>query len=215
MIEAYRSQPPKRLVIYGPEFHRDGDTRIALPRMLPSAPFRVVADVARSRLFAISSTGLVAEIDRVGDLRRRERVRYHPVGLNGRYFDAAWAGAGKLALWGNDGLGTTDTRTWQTHHIASNIGGALATPFGIAAWGLPADGLTVYRPDGSRRLRVLVGKDVDGAQAVGGYLYADTHEIDRHDRYSVDLRTGKVVGHHRGWGNIIFGILEPTLVPIP
>jgi hypothetical protein len=219
VIEASEDRPsrgePKRLIIYGPEFHQGGDTRIPLRRMLPSAPFRVVADVAHSRLFAISGAGLVAEIDRIGDLRRRERVRYHPVELNGRYFDAAWAGAGKLALWGNDGLGTIDTRTWQTHHIASGVGGALATPFGIAAWGDPADGLTVYRADGSRRLRVLGGKEVDGAQTVGGYLYADTHEIDRHDRYSVDLRTGKVVGRVRGWGNNIFGILEPDLVAIP
>ena len=178
VIQAWQDRPsrgePKRLLIYGPEFHQGGDTKIPLPRMLPSAPFRVVADVAHSRLFAISSAGLVAEIDRIGDPRRRERVRYHRVELNGRSFDAAWAGAGKLALWGNDGLGTIDTRTWKTHHIAPGVVGAVATPFGIAAWGDPADGLTVYRPDGRMRLRVLVGKRIASAQAVGGYLYVDT-----------------------------------------
>ena len=173
-----RGEPKQRLLIYGPEFHQGGDTKIPLPRMLPSAPFRVVADVAHSRLFAISSAGLVAEIDRIGDPRRRERVRYHPVELNGGYFDAAWVGAGKLALWGNDGLGTIDTRTWKTHHIASGVVGAVATPFGIAAWGDP-DGLTVYRPDGSRRLRVLVGKRISSAQAVGGYLYVNLGETAR------------------------------------
>ena len=72
VIEAWQDRPsrgePKRLLIYGPEFHQGGDTKIPLPRMLPSAPFRVVADVAHSRLFAISSAGLVAEIDRIGDL---------------------------------------------------------------------------------------------------------------------------------------------------
>jgi len=208
VIESYEDRPPKRLVIYGPEYHQGGDTKIALPPMRPSAPLRVVSDVARSRLFAISSAGLVAEIDRIGDPRRRERVRYHPVELNGRNFDAAWAGAGKLALWGPDGLGTIDTRTWKTHHIASGVGNAVATPFGIAAWGDPAGELTVYRPDGSTRLRMQV--EVRSAQAVGGYLYVNLGEPNGH---SVDLRTGKVVGPLRP--DAVLWIPQPDLVAIP
>ena len=52
---------------------------------------------------------------------------------------------------------------------------ALATPHGLAAWSDdPADWLTVYRPDGRKRLRVLDGKQITTAQAVGDYLYADT-----------------------------------------
>ena len=207
VFESHR--PPKWLVVYGPEFHQGGDTKIVLRRMPSSAPIRLVADVARSRLFAISSAGLVAEIDRIGDPRRRERVRYHPVELNGRYFDAAWAGGGKLALWGPDGLGTIDTRTWKTHHIASGVGGAVATPFGIAAWGDPSAGLTVYRPDGRMRLRVPL--EVHSAQAVGAYLYVNLGEID--SQYSVDLRTGKVVGPLRP--DVVLWIPRPDLVAIP
>jgi hypothetical protein len=212
LVIQYHLRGPKRFVVYGPEFDQGGNTEIVLGRMLPSAPFRVVPDVAHSRLFAISSAGLVAEIDRIGDLRRRERVRYHPVELNGRYFDAAWAGAGKLALWGNDGLGTIDTRTWKTHHIAPNVVGAVATPFGIAAWGDPAGGVTVYRSDGRMRLRVLVGTRVGAADAVGGYLYVNPG--DWGSEYSVDLRTGNVVGPLRAT-NVVLGVLQPDLVAIP
>jgi hypothetical protein len=158
--------------------------------MPADAPFAVVGDVARSRVFAISSAGLVAEIDRVNELNPSPRVRYHSVDLNGRPFHAAWAGDGRIAVWGEDGLGTIDTRTWTTHAITGPVAGAITTPFGIAAWtDNPADGLTVYRPDGGQRLRVLAGKRIKTASALGGYLYADTVG---HARYSINFRTGKV-----------------------
>ena len=187
--------------------HVVSDSSVDLPRMPREAPFSVVADVAHDRVFAISSGGLVAQVDHVFD--NSPRVRYHPVELIGRAFTAAWAGEGKIALWGEDGLGTIDTHTWKTHTIAPRVTGAVATPSGIAAWTSdPADGLTVYRPDGKRRYRVLVAKQIRSLQAVGGYLYAKTKD---HSRFSVDLRTGEVVGPLDQTGSII----EPTLVSIP
>jgi len=199
---------PTKVYVYGPDYGLGNDIDIELPRMPTSAPFQLVADVAHSRLFAVSSAGMVAEIDRFGDLRRKPRVRYHRVALNGRPFAATWAGAGKLALWGKDGLGTIDTRTWSTQAIAPGVTGAVATPFGLATWTAdPADGLTVYRPDGRRRLRVLAGKRIHTTVAVGGYLYADVAD----DRYSVDLRTGKVTGPLSRDARI----LAPDLVAIP
>jgi hypothetical protein len=180
---------PKELLVYGTRFADAYDTSIKLPRIPPSVPFSVVADVVHDRVFAISSAGLVGQINNPD---RRRRIRYHSVDLNGRPFDAAWAGDGRIALWGEDGLGTIDTRTWTTHAIAADVRHAIATPFGIAAWtDNPADGLTVYRPDGRQRLRLLVGKQVKAARAVGDYLYADTVDA---ARYSINLRTGKVVG---------------------
>jgi hypothetical protein len=174
-------------------------------------PLRVVADVAHDRVYIISSAGLVAEIDRLANTDRQARVRYHRVSLNGRPFQAAWAGAGKIALWGEDGLGTIDTRTWKTRAIAPAVTGAIATRFGIAAWtdGL-RDGLTVYWPDGRVRMEVLVGEDkkIRAAQTVGGYLYV---EAGADDRYSVDLRTRVVVGPLRSKAMII----APSLVSIP
>jgi len=190
------------LHIYGGDVEVD----VELARMPSYAPFRVVADIAHDRLFAISSAGLVAEIDRIA---RTPRVRYHRVDLNGRPFEAAWAGAGKIALWGRDGLGTIDVSTWSTRAVASGVTGALATPYGLAAWTADAaDGLTVYRPDGTRRLRVLVGKRIHAAVAVGDYLYAD---VGAGARYSINLRTGKVVGPLPNDATIV----TPTLVSIP
>ena len=203
---------PKSLVVYGRHDPKDPFIHyfdISVPRMSESAPFTVVSDVARNRLFAISSAGLVAEIDRLGDPRRPPRVRYRPVALNGRSFAAEWAGDGRIALWGKDGLGMIDTRTWTTHSIAPSIRDAVATRFGIAAWtNDPADGLTVYRPDGRQRLRVLVGKQVKAGRAVGDYLYADTADA---ARYSINLRTGKVSGPLPTAATI----LVPDLVAIP
>jgi hypothetical protein len=178
-----------------------------LSKMPPTAPFRIAADVAHDRLFVISSAGLVAEIDHIPyDLSQRPRIRYHRVELNGHPFEAAWAGAGKIALWGQDGLGTIDVRTWKTHAIARGVTGAVATPHGVAAWTEdPADGVTIYRPDGRKRLHVLHGKRVHAVHTVGHFLYVDAEA-----RYSVDLITGKVLGP-LGRGA---RIMVPDLVPI-
>ena len=178
-----------------------------LSKLPATGPFQVVGDVLHDRVFVVSSTGLVAEIGPLFDVTRNPRIRYHRVDLNGRPFQAAWAGAGKIALWGEDGLGTIDTRTWKTHALAVEVTHALATRFGIAAWGNdPAQGLTVYRPDGKRLLRVLRGKNVQAARSVGHYLYADADA-----RYSVDLRNGKVTGPLSRKARI----LTPDLVAIP
>jgi hypothetical protein len=133
---------------------------------------------------------------------------YHPVALGGGSFDAAWAGSGKIALWGEDGLVTIDVRTWNAHKIAPGVSGAVATRYGIAAWTKKADGLSVYRPNGTRRLRTLQGKQVTSATAVGPYLYADTTVK---ARYAIDLRSGKTTGPLP----ISARIVTPSYVVIP
>src|SRR5262249_46854417 len=177
---------------------------IPLSKMPKEGPFGIVGDVAHDRVFELSSAGLVAEVDHI--LARKPTVIYHRTELNGQPFQAIWAGAGKIALWGKDGLGTIDTRTWKTHAIAPGVTAAVATPYGIAAWTAdPADGLTVYRPDGTLRFRVLAGKTIKSVKAVGDYLYADADA-----RYSLNLRTGRVLGPLRSSATII----EPDLVLI-
>jgi hypothetical protein len=171
---------------------------------VPQSGFGVVADVAHDRLFAISSAGLVAEVDHVA--AKQPSISYHTVDLNGKPFHATWAGGGKIALWGEDGLGTIDTRTWTTQAVAPKVAGALATALGLAAWAAdPADGLTVYRADGSKRLQVLIGTPIRTVQALGNFLYVDA------GRYSVDLRTGKVFGPTKQRATVV----TPTLAPIP
>jgi hypothetical protein len=191
------------------DVYHDGatDIPIDLPEMPQSAPYDVVADVARDRLFEISSAGLVAEIDHVGQaLACSDCISYHTVNLNGKPFTATWAGNGKIALSGEDGLGMIDTRTWTTQAVTANPNiGVLATPLGLATWtGQRADGITVYRPDGSKRLQVLIGTPIRTVVSLGNFLYVDR-------RYSVDLRTGKVFGPTKQRTRVV----TPTLVPIP
>jgi len=121
---------------------------------------------------------------------------------------AAWAGSGRIALWVEDGLGTIDTRTWKTHAIAADVTGAVATPYGIAAWTKTTDGIGVYKPDGTRRFQRLQGKQITAARAVGPTLYADTAA---NTRYSIDLRTGKTTGPL----STIARIITPSYVVIP
>ena len=190
----------KVIIVYG-----QVDEEIGLKQMPLAAPHRLVVDVAHDRLFQISSAGIVAEVDHVAT---RPTVTYHRVELNGQPFQAVWAGAGKIALWGKDGLGTIDTRTWKTHAIAPGVTDVVATPFGLATWtNDPNDGLTVYRPDGSLRLGMgLEGKRVKAVYRAGEYLYVDANA-----RHSVNLRTGTVTGPLRSNATIV----EPEMVPLP
>ena len=160
---------------------------VGLGKMPRGGPFRLVADAVHDRLFVISSAGVVGMIQNVA---RRPRVTYHRVPLNGRPFEAAWAGHGRIALWGQDGLGTIDVRRWVVQHIASGVKGAVTTRFGIVAWTQnPAGGLMLYRPEGRAMWRVLEGTHVRSVHAVAERVYADADA-----RYSIDLRTGAVIG---------------------
>ena len=196
---------PNYLLAWGPR-QTNREAEIELPKMSATAPFRVVTDITRSRVFAISSAGLVAQID--GVFAEHPTIRYHRIPLNGRPFEAAWAGGGRIALWGQEGLGTIDVRTWTTRAVAPGVIGAVATPYGLAAWTNGPGGLSVYGPDGTRRLRVLTGKRIKAARAVGAYLFADT---DDNSRYSIDLRTGKTTGPNPSTATIV----APSLVAIP
>jgi hypothetical protein len=89
------------------------------------------ADIVHDRLYLLRRDGTIAEIDDVGG---RPRVTYHHVDLNGKPFQAAWAGHGRIAIWGDDGLGTIDTRTWTTHALAEDVHAALMTRYGIVGW---------------------------------------------------------------------------------
>jgi hypothetical protein len=167
----------------------------------PAGNFRVVADVAHDRVFVVFNAGVVAEV--VGTA-----VTYHHVGLNGRDFQAIWAGHGQIALWGADGLGIIDTRTWQTRALAPAATGAVATRYGIVTWSSnAADGVAVYVPNGERRLHVLTKKQVVNVTALGRYAYARDTEG---SQYAIDLKTGRV-RRIRADAELVV----PTLVAIP
>ncbi len=154
---------------------------------------------------AVSSGGRVATIRRAST---NPVVDYHQVALNGAQFEAAWAGEGRIALWGKNGLGTIDIRTWKTHAIAAGVTDAVATPYGIAAWTSSDDGLTLYRPDGSRKFHTLTGTPISAARALGRWLYVDTpHKR----RYTIDLRTGTTSPPLPATATILL----PSYTPIP
>jgi hypothetical protein len=179
---------------------------IELAGMPNDAGFEIATDALNDRVFVVTTAGQIARISRASGAK--PVVDYHSVALSGRAFKAAWAGAGRIALWGADGLGTIDTRTWTTHAIAPGVSGAVATRYGIAAWTGGPDGLNVYRPDGSRRLRLFEGTQVTAARAIGAYLYVDST---LKTRYAVDLRTGKSVGPLKSSAQIV----GPSFVTIP
>ena len=164
----------------GAETHygRGGHPTISLEDP-PSGPTRVVADVAGDRIFVVYSAGTVARVDR--------GVTYHAVPLNGREFDAVWAGHGQIAVWGPDGLGTIDTRTWSTRSLAPAARGAVPTSFGLVSWH-GEDGLSVYAPDGRRRLHVLKGKTVHDVSALARYAYVHVGS----KQLAIDLKTGRI-----------------------
>jgi len=203
------SEAPRALVLWQPTAQPAVESAfhpLALSKMPEKSPYAIAVDVLDDRVFVVTSTGLVATIRRAST--RKPLVQYHSVTLNGGSFTAAWAGSGRIALWGQDGLGTIDTRTWTTHAVADGVTGALPTRFGIAAWTSGPDGLSVYRPNGTRRFNVLEGTRVTAARAIGTYVYVDT-DVDT--RYSIDLRTGRTTGPLVTSAQII----GPSFVTIP
>lgn len=174
------------LVLLGESLRGEGAVtyygRGAHPTILLEAPptktTRVVADVAGDRVFVVYGAGSIAQVD--------HGVTYHSVPLNDREFDAVWAGHGQIAIWGPDGLGTIDTRTWSTRSLAPAAGGAVPTSFGLVSWHA-ADGLSVYARDGRRRLHVLRGKTVRDVSALGRYAYARVGS----QQFAIDLKTGR------------------------
>jgi hypothetical protein len=174
---------------------------------LPPKAFRVVPDVLRGRLYFVSSGGVVVD----GEDHPSAAANWpsHEVDLNGQEFQAAWAGDGKIALWGHDGLGTIDVRSWKTNSIigGTEVTDAVATRYGIAAWtALKSDGLAVYRPDGTRRFTVLKGQTILKAENLGRYLYVNaTH------RYAMDLARGTVIG--RVPDNVRLALPSYTAIP--
>lgn len=176
---------------------------IRVPGLPRSSPVRVVADVANDRLYAISSAGTVARVDNASG---RPSVSYHRVELNGRAFSAEWAGGSRIALWGPDGLGTIDTRSWTTKAVAQAAVGVVATPYGLVTWTGGRSGVTIYRADGTRRFTTMPAAIVRSAEAVGRYLYVVAGR-----RYAVDLVTGRVVGRVRRDARIA----QPSFLALP
>ena len=188
------------------------DKEVVLPRMPADVPFDVVGDVAHSRVFSISASGLVAEIDRIRGLGpdAYPRVRYHEVGLNGRPFEAGMGGRRQDRAVGRG-------RAWHDRH--PHLDGPRDRGRREAR---DHDALRHRRVDGqpgrwSDRLQARGERTVPCTPRQTGqdrhsgrrrHPYADT---DAHTRYSINLRTGKVMRTLRPDAKI----LAPDIVAIP
>jgi hypothetical protein len=162
-------------------FYVEGGDSLTPLELAPPGWSRIVVDTLGDRVFVVYAAGVVAVLDGDG-------ISYHSVQLGGGDFEATWAGNGMIALWGANGLGVIDTRSWTTSSLAPAATGAAATPFGLVAWNAnAADGATVFARDG-RRLHVLAGQTVRDVAAFGRYAYARVAAR----QYSVDLTTGRV-----------------------
>ena len=156
----------------------------------PATPVAIAVDAHRHRVFLISSTGAIAVVG-----LRTKRVEYHSVKLpaeidGGDTYRAAWAGNGHLAFWGPSGLTLIDSRTWTAHLLDPAATDVAVAPNALLAWSQKAaTGITVYKPDGSIRYRLLPEQAVLSVRASARYAYITSQR-----RFSVDLHTGHVTG---------------------
>jgi hypothetical protein len=197
-----------------PPIKTDLEIEVALD---PATFASMAVDAHRNRVFLVSSTGVVAVVS----LRTR-RVQYHSVVLPGeiggdvsgddawkvRWADrAAWAGAGRLAVWGPSGLTLIDTRDWSARLVDQTATDVAVAPNSVVSWSRKAaTGLTVYAPDGSVRFRALAGRTVLGVGVSARYAY-----LTGGGRFSVDLRSGRVTGPLRSRATLVL----PNLLDLP
>jgi hypothetical protein len=156
----------------------------------PATPVAIAVDAHRRRVFLISSTGAIAVVG-----LRTNRAEYHSVKLpaeidGGDTYRAAWAGNGHIAFWGPSGLTLIDSRTWTTHLLDPAATDVAVAPNALLAWNQKAaTGITVYKPDGSLRYRLLPQQTVRGVRTSPRYAYITSQGC-----FSVDLHTGQVTG---------------------
>jgi hypothetical protein len=174
------------------------DDDLALGQMPADAAFDVAVDAAGDRLFVVAATGLVAEVDSLRTLPRVvPRTAYHAVTLPPQLsnapagsFHAAWAGNGRIALWGaTAGLWLLDTRAWTIKLIDARATDAEPTPQGLLAWTPGLSGVSLYRPDGTLRFHSLGAHSVQTVETSDSFAY-----VEADGRYSVDLRNGRSTG---------------------
>ena len=189
-------------------YESDAPTEVDLALALdPTTPVAIAVDAHRHRVFLISSTGAIAVVG-----LRTNRVQYHSVKLpaevdGGDIYTAAWAGNGRLAFWGPSGLTLIDSRSWTAHLLNPTATDVAVAPNALLAWShKAATGITVYKPDGSLRYRLLPEQTVRAVRTSARYAY-----ITSQGRFSVDLHTGHVTGPLTSRARLVL----PDLLELP
>lgn len=166
----------------------------------------LAVDADGGRAFVVSRASKVAEVK-----LSTMTVRYHELAgtplRDALPRDVSWLGEGKLVASGRDragrpaGVSIIDTATWTNRVIDPRAGtargaaGAVLTYDGYAVLAPRGRGLglSVYRADGRRVFRALVGRQVKSVHHAGTSAYAVL--VERTVR-TFDLTTGRPVGTH-------------------
>jgi hypothetical protein len=197
----------------------------------------LAVDRIANRAFVLGAGAPVAEVD-LTSMSVAYHDLYQPVSLVGRLGrwlepaaeakerfegptrEAAWLGAGMLAVWGRDdhvevvgenlrswqepaGLSVIDTRDWTIRMLDRGATSATIANEKLLAFswlwdsatGALGTGLTVFGPDGSQQFHLFGSRALGSVQALGGRAFVS----DERTGYTVvDLRTARIMRSFKG-----------------
>ena len=183
----------------------DSDGRRAY--VVASRPYIVEVDLRRRR---VSGHRLVAPASLADRLRELVEPSAEASARVGPVRDAAWIGAGRIALSGYDGdavrrpdggvegerrpagLHVIDTRDWSIRTLDERASTFVAAAGLLLTSGPEGRGLAAYSPDGGERFHMLDGRHVEIVASAGSFAYVRTPP--EPELQVVDLAHGRVIG---------------------
>jgi hypothetical protein len=175
--------------------------------VLSSRPYVVEVDLRRRRVSGHRLVARTSLADRLRELLEPSAEAYARVGP---VRDAAWIGAGSIALSGYDGdavwrsdggvegerrpagLHVIDTRDWSIRTLDEHASTFVAAAGLLLTSGPEGRGLAAYSPDGDERFHVLDGRQLEIVASAGSLAYVRTPP--EPVLQVVDLAQGRVIG---------------------
>jgi hypothetical protein len=175
--------------------------------IVSSRPYVVEVDLRRRR---VTGHGLVARTSLAERLRELLEPSAEAYARVGPVRDAAWIGAGRIALSGYDGdavlrsgggiegelrpagLHVIDTRDWTIRTLDERASSFVAASGLLLTSGPEGRGLGAYTPDGGERFHVLEGRRLETVATAGSLAYVRTPPESA--LHVVDLARGRVIG---------------------
>ena len=183
----------------------DSDGRRAY--VVSSRPYVVEVDLRRRH---VSGHRLVTRTSLADRLRELLEPSAEASSRVGPVRDAAWIGAGRIALSGYDGdavwrsdgaiegerrpagLHIIDTRDWTIRTLDERASSFVAAAGLLLTSGPEGRGLIAYSPDGGERFHVLDGRHVEIVASAGSLAYVRTPPEPA--LHVIDLARGRVIG---------------------
>ena len=175
--------------------------------VVSSRPYVLEVDLRRRRVSGHRLVARTSLADRLRELLEPSAEAYARVGP---VRDAAWIGAGRIALSGYDGdavwrsdggvegerrpagLHVIDTRDWSMRTLDERASTFVAAAGLLLTSGPEGRGLTAYSPDGGERFHVLDGRRVEIVASAGSLAYVRTPPEPA--LQVIDLARGRVIG---------------------